>query len=109
MAAHADQSGWALVDRHGQRAAQVNIYHFVSNTYRDEDLPGRSLSKLDADLEFLMRAVKKIDRIREDLGNVGPVIAERVEKAMLGHERSLDTRQAEANSPARRLHAFERT
>src|SRR5216683_3800233 len=79
------------VDRHGQRAAQVNIYHFVSNTYRDEDLPGRSLSKLDADLEFLMRAVKKIDRIREDLGNVGPVIAERVEKAMLGHERSLDT------------------
>src|SRR5260221_628005 len=96
------------VDRHGQRAAQVNIYHFVSNTYRDEDLPGRSLSKLDADLEFLMRAVKKIDRIREDLGNVGPVIAERVEKAMLGHERSLDTRQAEENSPARRLHAFER-
>ncbi len=55
-----------------------------------------------------MRAVKKIDRIREDLGNVGPVIAERVEKAMLGHESSLDTRQAEENSPARRLHAFER-
>ena len=96
------------IDRHGQRAAQVNIYHFVSSTYRDEDTPGRSLSKLDADLEFLMRAVKKIDRIREDLGNVGPVIAERVEKAMLGRERSLDTRQAEENSPSRRLHAFER-
>src|SRR5260370_24123347 len=96
------------IDRHGQRASLVNIYHFVSNTYRDEDLPGRSLSKLDADLEFLMRAVKKIDRIREDLGNVGPVIADRVEKAMLGRKRSLDTRQAEENSPSRRLHAFER-
>ena len=96
------------IDRHGQRASLVNIYHFVSSTYRDEDTPGRSLSKLDADLEFLMRAVKKIDRIREDLGNVGPVISERVERAMLGRERSLDTRQAEENSPSRRLHAFER-
>jgi len=96
------------IDRHGQRASMVNIYHFVSSTYRDEDTPDRTLSKLDADLEFLMRAVKKIDRIREDLGNVGPVIADRVEKAMLGRERSLDTRQAEENSPSRRLHAFER-
>jgi SNF2 family DNA or RNA helicase len=96
------------VDRHGQRAAQVNIYHFVTSTYRGEDTSDRPLSKLDADLEFLMQAVKKIERIREDLGNVGPVIAERVEKAMLGHERSLDTRHAEENSPAHRLHAFER-
>ena len=99
------------IDRHGQRASLVNIYHFVSSTYRDEDEDtpvDRSSSKLDADLEFLMRAVKKINRIREDLGNVGPVIAERVEEAMLGRGRSLDTRQAEENSPARRLHAFER-
>jgi len=96
------------IDRHGQRAAQVNIYHFVSSTYRGENAPERPLSSLDADLEFLMRAVHKIERIREDLGNVGPVIAERVEEAMLGRSRSLDTRQAEEYSPARRLHAFER-
>src|SRR5438034_5565077 len=44
------------IDRHGQRASLVNIYHFVSSSYQDEDTPGRSLSKLDADLEFLMRA-----------------------------------------------------
>src|SRR5260370_13959074 len=64
------------VDRHGQRAAQVNIYHFVSSTYRGENAqnaPELSLSSLDADLEFLMRAAHKIDRIREDLGNAGPV------------------------------------
>ncbi len=55
-----------------------------------------------------MQAVNKIEKIREDLGNVGPVIADRVEEAMLGRGRSLDTHKAEENAPSRRLHAFER-
>ncbi len=96
------------IDRHGQRAPVVNIYHFVSSTYLDHENRDRPMSKLDADLEFLMQAVNKIEKIREDLGNVGPVIADRVEEAMLGRGRSLDTRKAEENAPSRRLHAFER-
>ena len=96
------------IDRHGQRAPLVNIYHFVSSGYqavRDEQRPA---SRLDADLEFLMQAVEKVEAIREDLGNVGPVIAGQVEEAMLGRRRTLDTRRAEENAPSRRLHAFER-
>lgn len=96
------------IDRHGQHAAQVDIYHFVGSKYRDqsdEDIP---VGKLDADLYFLKVAIDKIERIREDLGNVGPVIAQQVEEAMLGRRRLLDTRQAEANAPSRRLLAFER-
>jgi superfamily II DNA/RNA helicase len=51
------------IDRHGQRASQVNIYHFVSSTYRhlvETDLP---IGDLDADLEFLLRAVRKVESI----------------------------------------------
>ncbi len=94
------------IDRHGQRANQVNISHFVSSTYRTQT--GADKSKLDADLEFLMTVVDKIERIREDLGNVGPVIADQVEEAMLGRRRTLDTRHAEEHAPSRKLQSFVR-
>ena len=48
-------------------------------------------ARFAADLEFLYRAAKKVQQIREDLGKVGPVIAEQVEEAMLGKRRVLDT------------------
>jgi hypothetical protein len=68
-----------------------------------------AVGDLEADLEFLMRAVRKVEAIREDLGKVGPVIAEQVEEAMLGRRSRLDTRQAESESePVRRLMKFER-
>ena len=47
----------------------------------DIDVP---VGELAGDLEFLMRAVRKVEAIREDLGKVGPVIAEQVQEAMLG-------------------------
>src|SRR5438874_1612952 len=98
------------IDRHGQRASEVNIYHFVSSKFRDapvgEDL---NVGELDDDLEFLMRAVRKVEAIREDLGKVGPVIAEQVEEAMLGRRSHLDTRRAEGEAePVRKLLKFER-
>ena len=96
------------VDRHGQRANEVNIYHFVSSQYEQQTMSVREHQPLDDDLEFLMQAVRKIENIREDLGNVGPVIATQVEEAMLGHRRTLDTSKAEAKSPARSLLAFQR-
>src|SRR5258708_33393596 len=79
------------IDRHGQHADRVNIYHFVSAAYHAQ----AGKSKLDDDLEFLRLAVEKIEQIREDLGSVGPVIAQQVEEAMLGRRVTLDTRSAE--------------
>jgi len=98
------------IDRHGQRAKEVLVYHFVgqgydispSPTFRERGLggEGRSPGDLDGDLEFLMRAARKVETIREDLGKVGPVIATQVEQAMLGRRASLDTAAAERDAGA---------
>jgi SNF2 family DNA or RNA helicase len=96
------------VDRHGQKAAEVRIFHFVGQGF-DAAKPGTAPSQLEADLEFLARAAIKVETIREDLGKVGPVIADQVEEAMLGHRRTLDTSRAEKDSePIRKLLKFER-
>src|SRR5437660_10875567 len=56
-----------------------------------------------------MRAVRKVELIREDLGKVGPVIAEQVENAMLGRTKRLNTSAAEDKAaPLRSLLRFER-
>ena len=101
------------IDRHGQRASEVNIYHFVSSKFRnapiEHDNVQLNVGELDDDLEFLMRAARKIESIREDLGKVGPVIAEQVEHAMLGRRTRLDTLAAEEKAaPLRRLLRVER-
>jgi len=97
------------IDRHGQRAPEVLVYHFVGESYtRREQYPDAKASELEEDLEFLMTAVKKVEAIREDLGKVGPVIAEQVEEAMLGRRKRLDTTRAEReNEPVRRMLRFE--
>jgi len=98
------------IDRHGQRF-EPEIYHFVARGYQQRlgaNFSG-SVADLDADLEFLMRAAQKIETIREDLGKVGPVIAGKVEAAMLGKRRDLDTQTAEAEAQqVRTTYAFER-
>jgi superfamily II DNA or RNA helicase len=50
------------IDRHGQRADQVNVYHFVGSGFSRSASPD-ALSdpgSLEADHEFLMRAVLKV-------------------------------------------------
>ena len=99
------------VDRHGQKAVEVLVYHFVGKGYRER--AGRQfsgqVSDMDADLEFLMRVALKVETIREDLGKVGTVIAEQVEEAMLGRRTTLSTEKAEKESePIRRMLRFER-
>lgn len=98
------------IDRHGQRAKEVKVYHFVGKGYQNAAAGAATkVSDLEADLEFLMRAAVKVNTIREDLGKVGPVIAEQVETAMLGGARVLDTARAEKESePIRKLLKFER-
>ncbi len=96
------------VDRHGQRQP-VQIFHFVARGYQAAAGPSAAAGTLEADLEFLMVVARKIERIREDLGKVGPVIADQVEEAMLGRRTRLDTETAErAAEPVRKLLKFER-
>ncbi len=97
------------IDRHGQKENPL-IYHFVSKGY-EKQMEARALEigELDADLEFLMHVALKVDQIREDLGSVGPVIAQQVEEAMLGRRGQLDTQIAEDGAQAaRKMVKFER-
>jgi ERCC4-related helicase len=97
------------IDRHGQRAREVHVYHFVGKGYRQRAGAVSSAGDLEADLEFLMRACEKVEQIREDLGKVGPVIAQQVEQVMLGRRTGLDTERAEQdNEPVRKMLKFER-
>lgn len=96
------------IDRHGQKADEVCIYHFVGRGFNAANMSGK-VGDLEADLEFLMRAAQKVETIREDLGKVGPVIASQVEEAMLGRRNALDTINAEREAePVRRMLKFER-
>ena len=96
------------LDRHGQRAKEVLIHHFVCKGF-SVSIPQAHVGDLEGDLEFLMRAALKIETIREDLGKVGPVIASQVEEAMLGRRKYLDTQQAEREAePVRKQLKFER-
>ena len=98
------------LDRHGQKAPEVLVYHFVGEGFDKQSTKGIAKpGNLEGDLEFLMRAVIKVNTIREDLGKVGPVIATQVEEAMLGKRDGLDTAVAEAEaSKLRGVLAFER-
>src|SRR6185437_10200437 len=71
---------------------------------------GVERSQMDDDLAFLHQAVEKINQIREDLGSVGPVIAQQVEEAMLGKRRnSLNTAKAEADAQTRGMRAYRKS
>lgn len=98
------------IDRHGQRRSEVLIHHFVGSGWEEEAASARASGDLLGDLEFLYRAALKVDRIREDLGRVGPVIAEQVENAMLyGGSSQLETSAEEEQAKAaRRQLAVER-
>lgn len=97
------------VDRHGQRAPEVLIHHFAPRGYELARASHVPVGELHGDVEFLCRAVEKVQNIREMLGKVGPVIAGQVEEAMLGRRHRLDTEPAEREGEAvRRQLAFER-
>jgi hypothetical protein len=91
------------IDRHGQKAKEVLIWHPVGSGYRSRSNQidsSTSAGSLEGDLEFLMVAARKVEAIRTDLGKVGPVIAAQVEQAMLGKRTQLDTVRAEREAEA---------
>lgn len=73
------------IDRHGQPAPEVEIYHFVGEGF-ERAKPG----SLDGDLDFLWRIAQKVNTIRDDLGTAGSVLAQQVEEAMLGRRERID-------------------
>ncbi len=92
------------IDRHGQPAPEVLIHHFVGEGW--ETQPAGSL---EADLGFLSLVARKVDTIRDDLGSVGPVLAQEVERKMLGLPASVDRRPTDDRSKAARaLNRIER-
>lgn len=82
------------IDRHGQPSPSVEIYHFIGES--DSPEPG----SLDGDLEFLSRAARKVEQIRDDLGSAGVVLAKAVESAMLGRPAAVDAANATASPRA---------
>lgn len=69
------------IDRHGQRAPEVVIWHPV-------DAEG-SVG------DDILRALRKLDAMRADMGSVNPVIASQLPDLIDGRRRDLDTRAAE--------------
>lgn len=99
------------IDRHGQKASIVEIFHFVSQGYnnRQATMFDEKPSELDADLEFLLRVAQKVEAIREDLGSYGAVLADDVESAMLGRGYTFDysDRAKSKAEPVRKMLKFE--
>lgn len=96
------------IDRHGQKKEPL-VYHFVGTGWNERSDSVSKPGDLGGDLEFLMRAALKVEAIRQDLGKVGPVIADRVSRAMLGRQAGLDTMAAEREAQAvRKTYRFER-
>jgi superfamily II DNA or RNA helicase len=91
------------IDRHGQRAPEVLVSHFVGSRFTQAS-PG----SLEDDLEFLNLVAQKVNTIRDDLGSAGPVIAAQVEERMLGRRRRLDEEEIDRAVPKGRLARVER-
>lgn len=69
------------IDRHGQRAGEVVIWHPVDAEGGQGD--------------DILRALRKLDAMRADMGSVNPVIAPQLPDLLEGRRRDLDTREAE--------------
>lgn len=78
------------VDRYEQPADEVEVYHFVGAGYERS-----ARGSLEGDLYFLHQAAEKVERIREDLGSAGPVLADQVTEAMLGRRAELTDTEPE--------------
>jgi len=88
------------IDRHGQPAPEVNVYHFVPRGW-EEGQPDKHDGALEDELHFLYIAVKKTEQIREDLGSAGDVIAAQVEQKMLGKRTDWQTADVEIERKAK--------
>ncbi len=83
------------IDRHGQKQKEVVIWHPVDASGNQGD--------------DILRALKKLDAMRADMGSVNPVIAPQLPALLEGRRRELDTALAERRiEQARRFVKAER-
>ncbi|MGI5243260.1 DISARM system SNF2-like helicase DrmD [Dactylosporangium sp. CA-139066] len=75
------------IDRYGQRTTP-DIRHFVGTGW------GHQVDGFEADLEFLSRVATKIARMESDLGSVNAVLADAVQRRMLGETVDYDVDKA---------------
>ncbi len=87
------------IDRHGQRAARVEVLHFVPAGWQQVDYTDGSL---EDELAFLRLAVEKVEAIRTDLGSAGEVIATQIEQKMTGRRSDWQVTDAEIDRRASR-------
>ena len=71
------------IDRYGQRH-DPEVYHFVGSGF------GQAVDTYEADLEFLARVAQKVARMEADLGAVNAVLADAVQRRMLGQQVDID-------------------
>jgi len=77
------------IDRHGQREKEVLIWHPV-------DGGNAGSASVGGHGEDILRALRKLDSMRADMGSVNPVIAPQMSGLIEGSLKDLDTRLAEA-------------
>jgi superfamily II DNA or RNA helicase len=79
------------IDRHGQKHDEVLIWHPVDGGEAIGDTFG-------GHKDDIIRALTKLEAMREDMGSVNPVIAPQMAGLIEGTRRELDTREAEARA-----------
>lgn len=75
------------IDRHGQRHNEVLIWHPVDAETSSANIGGHG--------EDIMRALRKMDAMRQDLGSINSLIAPQVSEIIEGKRAELDTKAAE--------------
>ncbi|ACY98106.1 DISARM system SNF2-like helicase DrmD [Thermomonospora curvata] len=77
------------IDRYGQKHTP-EIRHFVGTGW------DKAVDSYEADLEFLSRVAKKVAQMEEDLGQVNAVLADAVQRRLLGEQVDVDAETARA-------------
>ena len=79
------------IDRHGQKQDEVLIWHPVDGGEAANDTFGGHKNDI-------IRALRKLEAMREDMGSVNPVIAPQMAGLIEGTRRNLDTKVAETRA-----------
>ncbi len=80
------------IDRYGQKHVP-DIRHFVGTGWK------HAVDAYEADLEFLARVARKISQMEGDLGPVNAVLADAVQRRMLGERVDLDVETVRPTAP----------
>lgn len=75
------------IDRHGQKAEEVHIWHPVDSDTSKGAIGGHA--------EDILRALRKIDSMRQDLGSVNALIEPQISQVLEGSQKELETAAAE--------------